>query len=481
VADFPAQEFALDGEPGAIKGSAKQWLEFGSAATDAAGQIRSLDSSLFIGPEGDQYRQGLNQDLPPHLDVTGAAYTKVGNALNTFADALTGLQQRMSPLRVKAPSLWEAMQEAGRRLSAAQSADQQHAAKLANDMLTRSPVQPAPPDNYHSDTGAATASLSNAQQAWNDNLAASQAVKTDVKTAVDSAVNDIKSAADSRFAHNPSGFGALVAGFENFVKDHVAGLAKLSGVLKLVSGICGILSFVPVIDVVAAPLALATGAAALAIDMTIKGVTGQGPSWGQLIVDGALIALPMVGKLAPLARTTTLVKEADDGTQVVIKTQDMFIRTKVSISAGDEEFSQILPKGTQVRISNGSLSSGPDAPLARAVDRSTAPYAYDGVRVSRSVEQNQLAARTVERLQAANADDIRVDQAQVNSVGEKVGGNRPDVQGSVGGQGVQRVHFEYDRPGLDGSMGSRAIPHAQTILGDDPNSIVVLVPSGPPG
>jgi hypothetical protein len=53
------------------------------------------------------------------------------------------------------------------------------------------------------------------------------------------------------------GFGALVAGFENFVRDHGAGLAKLSGVLKLVSGICGILSFVPVIDVVAAPLALA--------------------------------------------------------------------------------------------------------------------------------------------------------------------------------------------------------------------------------
>src|SRR5262249_48093607 len=82
------------------------------------------------------------QALPPRLHVTGAAYTKVGNALNTFADALTGLQQRMSPLRVKAPSLWEAMQEASRRLSAAQSADQQHAAKLANDMLTRSPVQP---------------------------------------------------------------------------------------------------------------------------------------------------------------------------------------------------------------------------------------------------------------------------------------------------------------------------------------------------
>jgi hypothetical protein len=86
-------------------------------------------------------------------------------------------------------------------------------------------------------------------------------------------------------------------------------------------------------------------------------VTGQG-SWTSIIVDGALLALPMVGKLASMARTTTLIKEADDGTQVVIKTENMFIRTKVSISAGDEEFSQILPKGTDVKIGDGTLSSG---------------------------------------------------------------------------------------------------------------------------
>ncbi len=478
MADFPAQEFHLDGDPGAIRGSARQWNDFGTAATDAATQIRSLDSSLFIGPEGDQYRQGLDEKLPPHLDITGRAYTKVGGALMSFADALSGLQDRMAPLRVRAPGLWDALQAAQRRVSAAESADRQHTQQVQNAAKTRQPGQPAPPDSYQSDAGAASANLTSAQQAWNECLGAARAVKADLRTAVGAADTTIHAAADMRFEHNPHGFGALVAGFKNFVKDHVAGLAKLSGVLKLVSGIAGVLSFVPVIDVVAAPVALATGAAALAIDASIKFATGQG-SWTSIAIDGALLALPGLGKLSELARTTTLVREADDGAQVIVKSENMFIRTKVSIQADGEEFSQILPKGTEVHMGpGGSSSSLGSAPAARAVDRSAAPYAYDGVRVSRSAEQNQLAARTVERLEGSGAEDIRVDQAQVDAAGQKVGTNRPDVQGTVGGE---RVHFEYDRPQLDGSAGPRAAPHAQTIINNDPNSVVILVPSGPPG
>src|SRR5262249_46567523 len=156
VSDFPAQEFQLDGSPGAIQASARQWLEFGLAATEAAADIRSLDSSLFIGPEGDQYREGLNSSLPPHLDVTGTAYTDVGNALTSSAGAGPGLQDRMPPRRAKAPGLWAALQNAQRRVSAAQSADAQHAAQVAHDALPRPPLQPAPPDNYQSDLGTAS-------------------------------------------------------------------------------------------------------------------------------------------------------------------------------------------------------------------------------------------------------------------------------------------------------------------------------------
>jgi hypothetical protein len=37
---------------------------------------------------------------------------------------------------------------------------------------------------------------------------------------------------------------------KSFVKDHAAGLAKLSSVLKTVSMLAGVLSLIPVIDVV---------------------------------------------------------------------------------------------------------------------------------------------------------------------------------------------------------------------------------------
>jgi RHS repeat-associated protein len=127
-------------------------------------------------------------------------------------------------------------------------------------------------------------------------------VQGDLRTAIDACCTAIRAAADSRFKHNPHGFGALVDGFKNFVKDHVADLAKLSGVLKLVSGIAGVLSFIPVIGEVAAPIALITAGAALAIDASIKFATGKG-SWTSIAVDGALLALPFgLGKASEALR-----------------------------------------------------------------------------------------------------------------------------------------------------------------------------------
>ena len=297
MADFPASSFQLDGDPGSIRTSASKYGSFGSDATGAAGQVRSLDSSLFIGPEGDQYRQGLNGDLPPHLETTGQAYTMVANALNTFATDLSGLQDRMRPLASQAPSLWAAMQHAEQALSTAKSADTTHATSLLQTKAALKPGQQMPTDTYHSDTGAASSSLSSAQQAWTTCLNAANKVKTDLQTDIDRCDHQIHIASGMRFHKNPSGWGAMWAGFKGFVKDHVAGLAKLSGVLKTISAVAGVLSLVPGLDVIAAPVALAAGAAALVIDASIKLATGQG-SWKSIAIDGALMALPGVGKLA---------------------------------------------------------------------------------------------------------------------------------------------------------------------------------------
>ncbi|MEU8185065.1 hypothetical protein AB0B86_30335, partial [Micromonospora sp. NPDC049047] len=64
MAEFPAHLFRMDGDPSAIRSSAGRWSGFGSAATQAAAQITGLDTSQFVGPEADLFREGLNAQMP---------------------------------------------------------------------------------------------------------------------------------------------------------------------------------------------------------------------------------------------------------------------------------------------------------------------------------------------------------------------------------------------------------------------------------
>jgi hypothetical protein len=89
--------------------------------------------------------------------------------------------------------------------------------------------------------------------------------------------------------------------------------------------------------------------------------------------------------------------------------------------------------------------------------RSTSPSAYRGMRVSLSQAQNKLAHTTFDRLRQTGVRDLRVDQAQLDAGLNKVGTNRPDIQGSLDNQ---RVHFEYDRP--PGDRVQRTSPTSRT-------------------
>ncbi|MGH3926036.1 MAG: putative T7SS-secreted protein, partial [Pseudonocardiaceae bacterium] len=215
MSEFPAHLFRLEGDPGAIRSSASKWSEFGTAASDAAGQITALDTSQFVGPEGDLFREGLNESMPDHLRITGEAFGKVAGSLNGFAGSLSGLQARMGPLAARAPGLWEALQAAQGRVADAQSADQAHAREVA----ARPPDQPGAPDPYQSDTGAATTGLSSAQRAWQDCVDAANGVRSELVTAVDSCVRVVDEAKDMRFKENPKWYD-LGGQFENFVRDN---------------------------------------------------------------------------------------------------------------------------------------------------------------------------------------------------------------------------------------------------------------------
>lgn len=107
--------------------------------------------------------------------------------------------------------------------------------------------------------------------------------------------------------------------------------------------------------------------------------------------------------------------------------------------------------------------------LQRDVDaEGSAPASLALVRpIGQSPTQNQFLQDRIKALRAQGATDFRVNQAQVNADGMKVGANRPDLQytDSTG----RRVYEEFDTSGSD-----RGGPHGQRIVANDPSAFVVL-------
>jgi YD repeat-containing protein len=303
MAEFPAHLFKMEGDPSAIRSSATRWQSFGSAATQAASQITRLDTSQFVGPEGDLFRQGLNAQMPAHLRITGDAFGKVSTGLRTFADKLSSLQDRMRPLAQRAPALWAALQAAQDRVDRAERADRQHEQELAN----RPPEAANQPDPYRSDSGPAGAALSQARREWDECVRQAGTLRSELSTAVRDCVQVINEAKDLRFKENPKWWD-LKGQFTNFVRGNRELLQQLSGALKVVSLVAGLLSFIPVLAPIMGPIAIATGAAALLIDASIYAATGEG-SLTNLLIDAALTVVP-IGRLAMLGRRLPMVARA---------------------------------------------------------------------------------------------------------------------------------------------------------------------------
>src|SRR6266536_657700 len=460
MADFPAHLFRMDGDPGAIRASAGKWSSFGSAATEASADITRIDTGEFIGPEGDLFRHGLNKDMPGHLQITGEAFGKVATGLTTFASTLESLQDQMRPIAQRAPGLWAALQAAQGRVDRAHTADQTHQQQVAQQ-----PPDATQPDTYHSDSTAAAAGVfSQAQREWQDCVDQANGLRGQLGTAIHAAAQVIVEAKGMRFKENPKWWD-IGGQFTNFVRANTDLLKKLSGALKIVSLVSGLLSFIPVLAPVMGPIALATGLAAAAIDLSVYAATGEG-SLKTILIDVGLNLIPFAGK--GLRAIIGEVKVTKLG--AVIRDQNFGFARRIVITTEDSRFSQLLPRGTKWSGGTGT-TAGPSlgaAPRALSPLRSTSSSAYRGMRVSLSEAQNKLAHGTLTRLEEAGARDIRVDQAQLDTALNKVGTNRPDIQGSLDNQ---RVHFEYDRP-----PGDRVQGHVDTITNNDPSSIVITVP-----
>jgi hypothetical protein len=108
----------------------------------------------------------------------------------------------------------------------------------------------------------------------------------------------IRSLGDAPY-HQPGVLSRLVGGVADWVSTHADGLRAVSNVLKAVSAVAGLLSFIPVLTPIFAPIAGITAVGALAIDAALI-ATGHG-DWKSLAVDAALMAVPAAGRLASRA------------------------------------------------------------------------------------------------------------------------------------------------------------------------------------
>jgi hypothetical protein len=93
--------------------------------------------------------------------------------------------------------------------------------------------------------------------------------------------------------------------------------------------------------------------------------------------------------------------------------------------------------------------------------------------VGGSAAQNSALRADIRAAKLGRARDFRVDQQQVNSAGQRVGINRPDLQ-YTRADGT-RVYIEYDNriPSTFPNT-PRGQAHADRILANDPNGVVEL-------
>ena len=148
---------------------------------------------------------------------------------------------------------------------------------------------------------------------------------------------------------------------------------------------------------------------------------------------------------------------------------------QISHPAGPNVLDTSVPDGTDVHWGDGSTP--PSAPRNPSDDlspyRSTQPYASpNGVRVSRDIDQNTLAETMVNDMDAAGMNP-RVDQGMITDGG--MNPNRTDIAGNLNGE--QPVHVEYDRVQPNGGAGSRVDGHIDTVLTNDPGSILFTIPT----
>jgi len=245
----------------------------GRVFADASGYVSRLNSSDWTGEAADAFR-GQLKDLPRDLDLAAGAHQSAARALSDYSSALAGRQRRTDELESRAAEL--------RR---------QQQAAIAE--VNRLAAQTAPRGTAELDSlrGRYNSARSRADGLGADLeavIADARRLHQEHRGAAGGAARTIRGVADAPY-EEPGWLSRAWDSVKSWISDHADVLAEISSVLKGVSAVLGVLSFVPGLQFLA-PFAVAAGALALVIDGALC-LAGEG-DWGAFALDAALTILP---------------------------------------------------------------------------------------------------------------------------------------------------------------------------------------------
>ena len=127
------------------------------------------------------------------------------------------------------------------------------------------------------------------------------------------------------------------------------------------------------------------------------------------------------------------------------------------------------PSGKAVPVGEARIPQSPQAVKGTTVTLAQEQRLNDSGRtIGKSKSQNQIMQDDVAYLRSMGAEDIRINQQQVNNQMCRVGICRPDVQATLPNSN-KRIYIEYDR-----TSSNRGAGHASRALSNDPDAIVIL-------
>jgi uncharacterized protein YukE len=271
---------ALGGDPAPGDPSAYDALsrDFAATAENAEQAHRALrrlqdgvDDSIWRGEAADAFRSEIGE-LPPKLEKLLRSYSEAAEGARRYGLALAELQAEARRIRDEADAASADLTAAEQQMATA--ADQAVAAATAEPAMAEARRRLMAAEHQLADLG---------DRRW---------------AAEDALLDSLEEAGDLGI-HNKPWYKKALPAVGNWVDDHADVLRAVSSGLKIVSAAAGVLSLIPVLTPIFAPIAVAAGGAALLIDTALV-LTGNG-DWKALAVDAAMMALPGAGRLASKA------------------------------------------------------------------------------------------------------------------------------------------------------------------------------------